>query len=1155
MKFIADLHVHSKFSRATAKNLDLENMYIAAQHKGIKVVGTGDFTHPRWFSEIRDKLIPAEQGLFKLRNEIEKSCDEKVFPSCRQPVRFMLVSEISNIYKKEDKTRKNHNLVFLPDMESALRFNKRLETIGNIASDGRPILGLDARNLLEIVLETSDQGVLIPAHIWTPWFSMLGSKSGFDNVSQCFSDLTPHIFAVETGLSSDPEMNWRVSFLDRMTLISNSDAHSPFNLGRESNNFNTDLSYNGIMSAIKTGDPKRFLGTNEFYPEEGKYHMDGHRKCDVCFSPDKTRIHDGMCPKCGKPLTRGVLNRVEALSDRVEGEKPGKRHPYFSLIPLSEILSEIFQKGVKTKQVQEKYDALLEKLGPEFEILNNLEKHIIEKAGVPLLGEAILRMRDKAVTISPGYDGVFGKITVFKPEERIRYLRQRSLFKADSIDSRPKPNQNGSASKNSENRGAQINRKKQSLPGKKEAEKKDIKQPIIIRLNDEQRRAVEHETGPMLIVAGPGTGKTRTITHRIAYLIQEKGVSPEHILAVTFTHKAAKEMLERLEYLSQGRTVFPFVTTFHSFCFTLLKEQEKESGKIIQILPEEDRFRFISEAVKYAAQNGFSTTLTLKTISDRIVAAKQNIIDPDGPLEKIADESHRDEFALIYRTYQDILAMQGLYDYEDLIFQMVKRLETDQTFRDVCRKRYKYIFIDEYQDINNGQYRIIRALSPRDKDLCAIGDPDQSIYGFRGSDVQYFQKFLTDYPDAKKIRLTRNYRSSETILQSSQQVIRIKHKTAHTSGLTTEREQIDERIYSGIKGDPNVHIIELATDRAEAVAVGMAIETMVGGAGFHFIDFEKAAETDPIDPLGFSDFAVLYRTHAQRRLFSEAFDSAGIPYQIVSRSNTLLENGVPEIISYLKITEGYGSFADFDRLARRLNTGVGTQTRDAFFNWSFFNRFSLKEAMFHAGRFPIPNMARGSQLKLNDFIKRLRKGEADTAGIGLEDKLIYIGEKTPIRSMIQADPKSRDAFVRLQKISQSFKEIEAFLTQINLFADTDAFDEKAEKVSLMTLHAAKGLEFPVVFITGCDNRYIPFQKNQEAPVDIDEERRLFYVAMTRAKQRLYLTRSKKRRHFGQTISVELSPFVQDIEKNLRNHETFERKKARKSGPKQLQLFE
>ena len=428
MEFIADFHIHSRFSRATAKNLDLENLYIAAQLKGITVVGTGDFTHPGWFAEIKEKLVPAEPGLYKLKENISKRCDRQVPKSCRGKVRFILVSEISNIYKKRNKTRKNHNLVFIKKMETVERFNTRLEKIGNINSDGRPILGLDVRNLLEIILDVSETSFLIPAHIWTPWFSLFGSKSGFDSIEECFEDLTPHIFAVETGLSSDPAMNWRISELDGITLISNSDAHSPLKMGRESNLFDTHLTFSAIKKAMETGDPKRFLGTIEFYPEEGKYHLDGHRKCNVRSWPRTTKKQKGICPVCNKPLTLGVMYRVEALADRPEGEKPEKTHPFYSRIPLLEILSDVLKVGAGSKKVKNNYMSLLEKLGPELVILNDIKIETIEKADVPLLGEAIKRMRQNRIKLLPGYDGEFGEISIFEPQERETLLGQKSLF-------------------------------------------------------------------------------------------------------------------------------------------------------------------------------------------------------------------------------------------------------------------------------------------------------------------------------------------------------------------------------------------------------------------------------------------------------------------------------------------------------------------------------------------------------------------------------------------------------------------------------------------------------------------------------------------------------------------------------------------------------
>lgn len=313
MPFYADLHVHSKYSRATSKDADLEGMAVWAQRKGIAVVGTGDFTHPAWFAELQEKLEPAEPGLFRLRPEIERAVEERVPGSCRRPVRFMLEVEISTIYKKGERTRKIHHLIYAPDLDTASRFRDRLAHIGNIESDGRPILGLDSRDLLEVTLESGPDAYLVPAHIWTPWFAVLGSKSGFDAVEECYGDLADHIFAVETGLSSDPPMNWRVGSLDRYRLVSNSDAHSPPKLGREACVFDTELDYFRMRRALETGEG--YGGTVEFFPEEGKYHLDGHRSCGVRLTPVETRTLDGVCPQCGKPVTVGVLSRVDDLAE------------------------------------------------------------------------------------------------------------------------------------------------------------------------------------------------------------------------------------------------------------------------------------------------------------------------------------------------------------------------------------------------------------------------------------------------------------------------------------------------------------------------------------------------------------------------------------------------------------------------------------------------------------------------------------------------------------------------------------------------------------------------------------------------------------------------------------------------------------------------
>ncbi|MDQ7030000.1 MAG: endonuclease Q family protein [Ardenticatenia bacterium] len=358
--FYADLHVHSHFSRATSRDLDVFHVALWALKKGIALVATGDIAHPGWLAEVEAHLEPAEGDLLRLKPEVEQAVHERLPPVLRRPLRFILGGEISTIYKKGGRTRKVHHVIFLPTFEAVRAFQERLERIGNIRADGRPILGLDSRDLLELLLETDSRGVLIPAHIWTPWFALLGSKSGFDSVEACFDDLSEHIFALETGLSSDPPMNWRVSSLDRYTLVSNSDAHSPRKLGREANCLNTELSYDAIFAAMRTGDPNRFRGTVEFFPEEGKYHYDGHRTCGVRWKPAETLAHGGRCPVCGKPVTVGVLHRVEELADRPEGVRKPNALPYHSLIPLLEVLAELM--GVRTptgKRVGREYERLL----------------------------------------------------------------------------------------------------------------------------------------------------------------------------------------------------------------------------------------------------------------------------------------------------------------------------------------------------------------------------------------------------------------------------------------------------------------------------------------------------------------------------------------------------------------------------------------------------------------------------------------------------------------------------------------------------------------------------------------------------------------------------------------------------------------------------
>lgn len=393
----------------------LESIWKWAQLKGVTVIGTGDFTHPAWFRELSEKLDPLENGLFSLKREFRQ---QDVPGSCRGDVFFMPSAEISCIYRKNGRTRKIHALVYVPDLAAASRISRSLSKIGNLAADGRPILGLDAKELLKIVLGASPDALLVPAHAWTPHFSVFGSESGFDSLEECFEELTPAICAIETGLSSDPPMNWRLSALDRITLISNSDAHSPAKIGREANIFDTGMSYADIAESLRTR--RGFAGTIEFFPEEGKYHYDGHRVCGICLSPAETEQHRYLCPVCGKRVTVGVMHRAAKLADRNEGLRPEGSPGFRSIIPLVEIISEAMKVGPASKKVNGVYMNLLEGLGNEFSILMDASLDDIAAAASPLISEAVGRMRGGKVHIAPGYDGEFGKIRIFGAAERQR---------------------------------------------------------------------------------------------------------------------------------------------------------------------------------------------------------------------------------------------------------------------------------------------------------------------------------------------------------------------------------------------------------------------------------------------------------------------------------------------------------------------------------------------------------------------------------------------------------------------------------------------------------------------------------------------------------------------------------------------------------------
>ena len=399
MRLIADLHVHSRYSRACSQEMGITTLARWAKIKGVNVLGTGDFTHPLYLADLKNKLEMTDGGLLRVKGD-------------RDGLYFIPTVEVSNIYHQAGRLRKIHTLLIVPDLEVVEKINLRLRSRGNLSADGRPTFTFPAKDLVKLALDVSPDCLVVPAHAWTPWFSVFGSNSGFDSLEECFEEETENIYAIETGLSSDPAMNWRVSALDRIALISDSDAHSPRKIAREANVFDCAPAYKEIVAAIKSHDPMRFLFTIEFFPEEGKYHYDGHRKCGVAWSPAETRRHQGLCPVCGAKVTVGVMHRVEALADRENGYILPQAIPAKHLVPLEEILADALRAKPGTKTVEREYERLTGLLGSELKILLDVEEEGLQKNCQPNVWERILRVRREEVKVEPGYDGVYGKISL-----------------------------------------------------------------------------------------------------------------------------------------------------------------------------------------------------------------------------------------------------------------------------------------------------------------------------------------------------------------------------------------------------------------------------------------------------------------------------------------------------------------------------------------------------------------------------------------------------------------------------------------------------------------------------------------------------------------------------------------------------------------------
>lgn len=1021
--FIADLHVHSRFSRATSKNLTPRNLAAWASVKGIQLLATGDFTHPGWLEMISDQLKSVENGFFRLKDQSGLDQELPWFSGTggAEDIRFVLCTEISSIYKKGGKVRKIHNLVFMPGLEAVRKFNIRLGQVGNLASDGRPILGLPARDLLEMVLETDPLAFLVPAHIWTPWFSLFGSKSGFNRLEDCFEDLSSEIFALETGLSSDPEMNQLWSALDRYTLISNSDAHSGEKLGREANLLSGEMSFPALRAALR-GDssPARFEGTLEFYPEEGKYHLDGHRKCGIVLEPAETARLKGICPVCGKELTIGVLNRVFELADR-ETPVRSAAQKFSSLVPLTEVLSEILGSGSGTKKVMGMYNQLLRDFGSELDILRRAPVEDLKKSSA-LLAEAVDRMRKGQVRRHSGYDGEYGRISMFTPRELLEFRHGRTFSLG------------GEAEKNEEI--GQKWRKPVST-----VQDRDLAEDFSP--NEMQVSAMVAGPGPVLVLAGPGTGKTQTLMGRIRRL-EERGADFGRMLVVTFTRKAARELKERLE--KTCRKPLPRTDTLHALALEYWTEVLGESPTL---LSEE------SSRKLFAAANPGLQGKTLKTAWNEL---------------SLARESGRripNEYA---RRYLDQKTRFHLVDYTDLLEFWMEKVKSGS-----YGQRFNHVLVDEVQDLSLLQLNLVMGLAgERGTGFFAIGDPNQSIYGFRGAVRGLEERIRQSWPDLKRIRLSRNYRSAQDILDLSSALLPERQTLVASKNLTA-----------------SISLFEAKSAEQEADWIAARIRDLLGGTG-HWQADRNAQET-----IGPGDIAVLVRLKALTAPIARKLHATGIP---------------------VSVPEDEPFFAD--------------------------SRVALLLSM--AGRMlGLPDAASDAPECPEEIIK---KGPLALAA--------HLSETPPFDGLFWKN----SAFLGLVKAFQTYGGWQGVMNMTQLETELCAIRARAQKVQIMTLHGSKGLEFDTVFLPCLEEGIVPFagmdmllgKPASEILPDMDEERRLFYVGLTRAKTGIFMSYCSSRKFYGKIRTSFLSSFVRGLPQDMIRKSALKRHVRRDE--RQLSLF-
>ena len=1070
MRYIADLHIHSLFSRATSKASHLQGLAAWAAVKGIQVVGTGDFTHPGWLQQISDSLLETEPGFFRLRPELG-TVAANVLPLDLQAdvsaIRFVLTAEISSIYKRGGQVRKVHNILFAPDLASVRRINAVLAGIGNIESDGRPILGLDSRDLLEIVLEKAPQGFLVPAHIWTPWFSLFGSKSGFNAIEECFGDLSDQVFALETGLSSDPDMNRLVSALDRFTLISNSDCHSPSKLGREANILTTGFDFPSLREALRrpvseTGE-QRFAATIEFYPEEGKYHADGHRQCAVSMEPAATRQAKGLCPVCGRPLTVGVLNRVMELADREAPLYPHGAPKVHSLVPLAEVLGEMLATGPASKRVTEAYVRLIQQYGSEFALLLTTATEEIARQSSPQLAEAIARMRGGRVIRSAGYDGEYGVIRVFSEEERRSFGGQRHLFGPVAA-ARPT-----------------VVRRTRSAPVQDQ-----VRTVAPVRenvLNPEQEAVVASGARHILVKAGPGTGKTHTLVRRVVRLVSEQQ-APCTVL--TFTNRAADELRARLT-AALGAEMQVFVSTLHGYCLHWLR---RENPGLRVAGP--DRRRLLLRTLQPEPAAGEMAALE-QAVHDFLHSVPGHASQPPPPLG----------------GYFARLAQEGLVDLDGVIPAALALLRQGGRAAELMRQGTGHLLVDEFQDLNESQYRLIQLLAATSP-VFAIGDPDQAIYGFRGSSPRWFFRFAKDL-GAELHQLWRNYRSGGTIVNAAAAVIaRNSHPDAPVRN-------------EAAGGQPGrLHVLSADSPVGEATVILSQVEALLGGSSHR--EIERLRQAGGSFALG--DIAVLYRTGRQAETLAAAFSGHGLPVQVVDLVPFYLTGPAATLYLWVLLAAGQAEAQHLLSLLQR-EQGVGKATLSRI-EQALAGRNTDPWAELSAYQEHLSGPVQGRLGELAELLRRMREVAADQ---GIIKALRLVLDRY---GLTEAD----EDIARLLRLAENFGgSLVDFAAHLQRYSDSVVYDPRADAVTLMTLHASKGLEFRAVFVAGVEEGLLPLLPRRELTAEqqaehLEEERRLCYVGMTRAREILYLCHARTRVVDGRPDSRQPSRFLGEIPAEL-----------------------